>query len=83
MKQNDISLFSLGGFSRLFGTAAKKNSENCDPLHKFRLVFDALNDACKRHFPTRLILIDESLIGLKNRTELIQYIPNKHHHKWE
>lgn len=32
--------------------------------------------------PKQLISIDESLIGLKNRTELIQYIPNKHHHKW-
>ena len=30
-----------------------------------------------------IILIDESLIGLINRTELIQYIPNKYHHKWE
>lgn len=62
---------------------AKRDSENYDPLHKFRLVLDALYAACKRYYvPARLISIDESLIGLKNRTELIQYIPNKHHHKW-
>lgn len=28
---------------------AKRDSENYDPLHKFRLVLDALNAACKRH----------------------------------
>ena len=62
---------------------AQRDSERYDPLHKFRLVLDGLNDACKRYFvPRQLISIDESLIGLKNRTELIQYIPNKHHHKW-
>ena len=31
---------------------AKRNSENYDPLHKFRLVFDALNDVGKRHTHT-------------------------------
>ena len=54
-----------------------------DPLHKFRLLLDALNSSCKCcYVPEHLLSIDESLIGLKNRTELIQYIPNKHHHKW-
>ena len=62
---------------------AQCDSERYDPLHKFRLVLDELNDACKRYFvPRQLISIDESLTGLKNRTELIQYIPNEHHHKW-
>lgn len=62
---------------------ARRNSERYDPLHKFRLLLNGLNDACKRYFiPDRLISIDESLIGMKNRTELMQYIPNKHHHKW-
>ena len=62
---------------------AKRDNALYDPLHKFRLVLDALNCSCKKHYiPKQLISIDESLIGLKNRTELIQYIPNKHHHKW-
>lgn len=62
---------------------AQRDSERYDPLYKFRVVLDGLNDGCKRYFvPRQLISIDESLIGLKNRTELIQYIPNKHHHKW-
>ena len=52
---------------------AKKDNALYDPLHKFRLVFDALNCACKKHYiPKQLISTDESLIGLKNRTELIQ-----------
>ena len=62
---------------------AQRDSPRYDPLHKFKLLLDGLNDACKRYFvPSQFISIDESLIGLKNRTELIQYIPNKHHHKW-
>lgn len=61
----------------------KKDNALYDPLRKSRLVLDALNCACKKHYiPKQLISTDESLIGLKNRTELIQYIPNKHHHKW-
>lgn len=62
---------------------ARRDSPRYDPLHKFRLLLDSLNSSCKRYYvPERLLSIDESLIGLKNRTELIQYIPNKHHHKW-
>lgn len=62
---------------------ARRNSERYDPLHKFHLLLNGLNDVCKRYFiPDHLISIDESLIGMKNRTELMQYIPNKHHHKW-
>ncbi|KXJ08603.1 PiggyBac transposable element-derived protein 4 [Exaiptasia diaphana] len=62
--------------------SAQHNSPNYDPLHKFRLL-DSLNSGCKRYYvPAQCISIDESLIGMKNRTQLIQYIPNKHHHKW-
>ena len=35
---------------------ARRNSERYDPLHKFRLLLNGLNDACKRYFiPYRLI----------------------------
>ena len=30
---------------------------------------------------TQLISIDERLVGLKTSPELIQYVPNQHHHK--
>lgn len=54
-----------------------------DPLHKFRIVLDGLNSSCKWHYvPGQQIAMDESPTGMKNRTELMQYIPNKHHHKW-
>ena len=62
---------------------ARRDNAAYDPLHKFRIVLDGLNNSCKRYYvPGQLTLIDESLIGMKNRTELMQYIPNKHHHKW-
>ena len=52
---------------------AKRDSACYDPLHKFRLILDALNNACKKYFvPQQLISIDESLIGMKKRTQLIQ-----------
>ena len=62
---------------------ARRGNPSYDPLHKFRIVLDGLNSSCKRHYvPGQLIAIDESLTGMKNRTELMQYIPNKHHQKW-
>ena len=61
---------------------ARSDSPSYDPLHKFRLLLDSLNCSCKHYDPERLLSIDESLIGLKNRTELIRYIHKKHHHKW-
>lgn len=62
---------------------ACRDSQRYDPLHKFRLLLYSLNSSCKRYYvPVCLLsIIDESIIRLKNRTELIQYIPNKHHHK--
>lgn len=55
---------------------ARWNSERYDPLHKFCLLLNGLNDTCTRYFiPDRLISIDESLIGMNNRTESMQYIP--------
>ena len=48
----------------------------CIRHHKFCLILDALNDAYKKYFvPQQLIPTDESQIGMKNSTQLIQYIP--------
>ena len=78
-----------------FGTIMSRN--NFQLISKYLHCFDntrpdakrdntllhALNSSCKKHYISKqLISIDESLIRLKNRAELIQYIPNKHHHKW-
>ena len=62
---------------------ARRDNAAYDPLHKFRIVLDGLNNSCKWYYvPGQLTSIDESLIGMKNRIELMQYIPNTHHHKW-
>ena len=35
---------------------ARRNSERYDPLHKFRLLLNGLNDACKRYFITNCLI---------------------------
>jgi hypothetical protein len=38
----------------------------------------------RHHYtPHQEISVDESLLGIKNKTSLMQYLPNKHHHRWE
>lgn len=53
---------------------------NFDPWYKVRPVLDHLNRMFKRYFtPYKMISIDESMIGMKNRHVYIQYMPNKRH----
>jgi hypothetical protein len=43
---------------------------------------DHANRAFRHHYtPHQEIRVDESLIGTKNKTSLMQYLPNKHHHR--
>ncbi|XP_054260166.1 piggyBac transposable element-derived protein 4-like [Macrosteles quadrilineatus] len=57
-----------------------KGEPGYDPWQKIRKLLDHLNDAFKRHFvPSQNLAIDESMIGMKNRTIFIQYMPNKRH----
>jgi hypothetical protein len=54
-----------------------------DPWLKIRWFLDHVNSAFKRHFvPNHHVCIDESMIGVKNRCEFIQYLPKKKHKQY-
>ena len=54
-----------------------------DPCARFEPIVEHANNQFRHHYtPHREICVDESRIGTKSRTQLIQYLPNKHHHKW-
>lgn len=56
---------------------------NYDPCARFAPIIDVANRQFKYHYtPNKQLSVDESLIGTKNKTQLIQYLPNKGHHKW-
>ncbi|XP_054290419.1 piggyBac transposable element-derived protein 4-like [Macrosteles quadrilineatus] len=54
-----------------------------DPWAKIREFIDQLNDSFKAYFvPAQQVCIDESMVGMKNRTTFIQYMPNKRHSRF-
>lgn len=56
---------------------------NYDPCARMEPLVDHANRLFRHHYtPHQQISIDESLIGTKNHTQLMQYLPNKHHHRW-
>lgn len=56
---------------------------NYDPAQKFQPLIDHCNRLFQRFYVGHQQLsIDESLIGTKGQTALMQYLPNKHHHRW-
>lgn len=61
----------------------KRGEANFDPWYKIRPVLDHINRKFKKHFTAgRVVSIDESIVGMKNRTIYIQYIPNKRHNRF-
>lgn len=61
----------------------RPNERGYDPCARFQPIIDQLNAASQRHYtPSQNLSVDESLVGTKNKTQLIQYLPNKHHHRW-
>ncbi|XP_049812674.1 piggyBac transposable element-derived protein 4-like [Schistocerca nitens] len=56
----------------------------CDPTAKFQVLVDIANNVFLRYYtPHQQLSVDESLVGTKAYSHLIQYLPNKHHHRWE
>ena len=54
-----------------------------DPTDKFKPLVEYANRKFKRHYTLhREISIDERLVGCLNRSGIIQYLPNKHHHRF-
>lgn len=63
--------------------AKPRGDPEFDPIFKIRPIVDHFNKVSSRLYSCdKYIAIDESLVGLKNRTRLIQYMPNKKHHRW-
>ncbi|GFO23711.1 PiggyBac transposase uribo2 [Plakobranchus ocellatus] len=61
----------------------RPREQGYDACARFQPIIDQFNNMSRRHYiPRQELSVDESLIGTKNRTQLIQYLPNKHHHKW-
>lgn len=56
---------------------------NYDPCGKFLPIVEHANHLFRHYFvPHRQLSIDESLIGTKSHTGLMQYMPKKQHHRW-
>lgn len=61
----------------------KLNEPGYDPTAKFNPLLNHANNISRHHYtPYQHLSVDESLVGTKNHTQLLQYLPNKHHHKW-
>ena len=58
----------------------KRGEDGFDPWIKVRLVLDKVNKMSKLHYsPSQHVSIDESMVGMKNRSVYLQYMPNKRH----
>ncbi|UYV82392.1 hypothetical protein LAZ67_21001916 [Cordylochernes scorpioides] len=58
----------------------KHTDPGYDPTLKYRDLINHVNFKFLYYYkPTQHLSIDESLVCLKNRTRLLQYMPNKHH----
>lgn len=84
-------MFSRGRFNSLLQffhvvdntRLEKPGHPDYDPTAKFAPVTEHANRVFRTHYtPHRELSIDESLVGTKSHTQLIQYLPNKHHHRW-
>ena len=63
--------------------AKKRGEAGYNPLFKVQPILTSLETSFAKYYtPDQNVAIDESLVGLKNRTSLMQYMPNKKHHRW-
>ena len=64
-------------------TLPARDNHEYDPTTKFEPVVAHSNKKFKFHYsPNQHLSIDESLVGMKSRSALTQYLPNKKHHRW-
>ena len=62
---------------------AASGEQGYDPCAKFQPLVDHANTVFRHYYtPHQQLSVDESLVGTKNHTQLLQYLPNKHHHRW-
>jgi hypothetical protein len=76
---------SIYSFFHLVNNASlsKVNEPGYDPCAKFEPIMSHVNNVFRFHYtPNEFLSVDESLVGTKNHIQLMQYLPNKHHHRW-
>ncbi|KAG8335548.1 zinc finger protein [Homalodisca vitripennis] len=74
-----LSCFHMVDNTRL----PKSNEPNYDPSQKFQPIIDHCNQTFPHFYvPHEQLSIDESIIGTKCQTKMMQYLPNKHHNRW-
>ncbi|XP_067120118.1 piggyBac transposable element-derived protein 4-like [Centruroides vittatus] len=74
-----LRFFHLVDNSKLPG----RGEPGYDPRAKYQPLEDHANRVFRHHYtPHQGISVDETLVDTKNRTSILQYMPNKKHHKW-
>jgi hypothetical protein len=54
-----------------------------DPCARYQLFVDHANRLFRHHYnPHQGISANKSPVGTKNKTSLMQYLPNRHHQHW-
>lgn len=77
--ENLLTFFHLVDNEKL----PKANQPGYDPCQKFQPFVDHCNKLFSHYYTcNQEISVDESMIGTKCHTSLMQYLPNKHHHRW-
>lgn len=77
--ENLLTFFHLVDNEKL----PKAGQPGYDPCQKFEPIVEHCNQLFPRFYQAHeQISVDESMIGTKCHTSLIQYLPNKHHHRW-
>jgi hypothetical protein len=57
-------------------------NEKYDHCAEFQPIVDHANLFRHHYMPHEHLSVNETLVGTKSHSQLLQYLPNKHHHKW-
>jgi hypothetical protein len=55
-----------------------------DPCTEFQPLVECASRVFRHYYTThQQFSVDDSMVGTKNHTQLLQYLHNKHHHRWK
>ena len=57
---------------------ARPNAPGYNPSARFESLIDHCNKSSKYYVPNQNLTVDESMVGTRGRTSMLQYIPSKH-----
>ncbi|CAC5424245.1 unnamed protein product [Mytilus coruscus] len=75
-----LCMFSRNRFQHIlkFKKLPKRNDPAYKPSQRFKTLLDFVNRKVLRYYnPRRELAVDESLVGTKEKTSMLQYIPSK------